>query len=52
MIREEVDPSLEEEEEDKDEERFDDTLMEVVQLNSKNAIIDSRSNSLGPSFYH
>ena len=42
---------MEEEEEDKDE-KFDDTLVGVVQLNSEKSTIDSGSGFLGPSFYH
>ena len=44
-IREEVDKY-------KDDEKFDDTLVGVVQLNSEKSKIDSGSGFLGPSFYH
>ena len=51
-IREEVDQSLEKEEEYKNEGKFDDNLVGVVQLDSEKSRIDSGSYFLGPSFYN
>ena len=51
-IKEEVDQSLEGEEEYKNEDKFDHNLVEVVQLNSEKSRIGSGSAFLGPTFYN
>ena len=49
-VREEVDPTSDDEKNDKDEGKFDDTLVGVVQLNGENVKMYSSSSFLGPSF--
>ena len=51
-VREEVDPTSDDKENGKDEERFDDTLVGVVQLDSEKSKMYSSSGFLGPSFYN
>ena len=51
-VREEIDPILDEEENGGSDDKFDDTLVGVVQLNKEKAKIYSTSGFLGPSFYN
>ena len=51
-VREEVDPTSDDEKNGKEEEKLDDTLVGVVQLDSEKAKMYSTSSFLGPSFYN
>ena len=51
-VREEIDSTSKDEEEDKKEEKYDDALVGVVQVDRDRVRNESSSGFLGPNFYH